>query len=269
MILMCVRNEIDGWALYDPDDSELEHLEYAFWACDEWETGLHFPYRFFNRWCKDEIKPPFSRDEFENSDEIIATLKGFNLDIEKFWWVLLFIYDWTETTFKDCLDVTSHSYGIMLRELLDILGENWSDVTINIRKGRKNIKVYNSIKRTMLEALQDRYKELQARGAENTFCYRGNESFNIEYKTTAYKIYFAAERLKELFRELERRKQLATPTRRKGEIVSYNKMLLFSRIIYLYKYSYNESYWASDEALKSIMKEYKGRVPLTISSVYH
>ena len=62
---------------------------------------------------------------------------------------------------------------------------------------------------------------------------------------------------------------ITKPRKDRNSTVSYNIMLLISRIIYLYRFTKNENFLVSDEPLKGIMKSYKGRVPATISSVYH
>ena len=264
-----VSQLFNGEIFYDPETDEVENMEYIFLLCDELynDNGVHYPYRFFNRQCKGLIKEPFDKDKFLTKYVIVPTLQGFGIDLEKFWWVLLFIYDWTEQTFTNCLDIKSHSYGMLLRDLLDKLGDNWSDVTINIRKGKKNLTVNPSIKRVMLNAVQSELEQLKKRGNDNLVAYRLND-FTQSYTTLSYKIYFATGKLRQLFELLERYKKLIKPKRSKNSIVSYNKMLLFSRIMCLYRYGDKEHYLDSDEALKAVMKDYKGRVPSTISSVY-
>ena len=36
---------------------------------------------------------------FLQETDIIATIKGFGLDVNKFWWAVLFVYDWSNETF--------------------------------------------------------------------------------------------------------------------------------------------------------------------------
>jgi len=50
--------------------------------------------------------------------------------------------------------------------------------------------------------------------------------------------------------------------------VSLNRLLLISRICYLYEFTYNDSFLYSDDSLKGIIKSCKGRMPATYSAVY-
>ena len=50
--------------------------------------------------------------------------------------------------------------------------------------------------------------------------------------------------------------------------VSYNKLLLISRLLYLMRLASNENFKYSDESLKGILKSYKGKIPKTYSAIY-
>ena len=45
-------------------------------------------------------------------------------------------------------------------------------------------------------------------------------------------------------------------------------MLLFARIGYMYRYSANPALLDSDDPLKGIMKDYRGKIPQTLSAIY-
>ena len=189
------------------------------------------------------------------------------MDAEKFWMAVLFIYDWAENQFVKCVDIKSRSHGMLLRELLGKLGDDMGDVTIQIRKGRKNLDVHPMIKRDVIDALHAKLEELKRKGADNLFAYR-SEDFKADYPVLSYKMYFATERLRELFAALERCRRIGKPKRRKGSLVSYNRMLLFARIVYMYRYTDNPAFLDSDDPLKGIMKDYRGKIPQTLSAIY-
>jgi len=117
----------DGSVYFEPEPSETEDLEYVYLLCDDNENGGYYPYRFFNRMCNGLIKAPFSKLQFMNNDEIVSTLEGYELDAEKFWMAVLFIYDWAENQFVKCVDIKSRSHGMLLRELLGKLGDDMGD----------------------------------------------------------------------------------------------------------------------------------------------
>lgn len=257
----------DDSVYFEPEPSETENLEYVYLLCDDYENGGYYPYRFFNRMCNGLIKAPFSKLQFMNNDEIVSTLEGYELDAEKFWLAVLFIYDWAENQFVKCVDIKSRSHGMLLRELLGRLGDDMGDVTIQIRKGRKNLDVHPMIKRDMIDALHVKLEELKRKGADNLFAYR-SEDFKADYPVLSYKMYFATERLRELFAALERCRRIGKPKRRKGSLVSYNRMLLFARIVYMYRHTDNPAFLDSDDPLKGIMKDYRGKIPQTLSAIY-
>ncbi len=51
--------------------------------------------RFLSRMNREVIKPPFTYQAFLDNKDIIATLEGYELDVKKFWFALLYIYDIT------------------------------------------------------------------------------------------------------------------------------------------------------------------------------
>ncbi len=50
---------------------------------------------FVNRYFKGEIKIPKSALEYENKTDLLETIKAFGYDTDKFWYLILFIYDFT------------------------------------------------------------------------------------------------------------------------------------------------------------------------------
>lgn len=50
--------------------------------------------------------------------------------------------------------------------------------------------------------------------------------------------------------------------------MSYNKMLLFARIVYMFRYTDNPAFLDRDDSLKGIMKDYRGKIPQTLSAIY-
>ena len=62
-------------------------------GCDEQTYGdPHTPIRISLLYGK--IKMPFAKSDYLANDDIIATVMGLGLDVEKFWFALVFIYDY-------------------------------------------------------------------------------------------------------------------------------------------------------------------------------
>ena len=57
---------------------------------------------------------------------------GLGLDVEKFWFALVFIYDYVETSFKNCGLVKPASLDKAVQNLFKELGEDFADDDIEI-----------------------------------------------------------------------------------------------------------------------------------------
>lgn len=75
---------------------------------------------FFSRLKNSTIKPPFTYEAFLDNEDIIATLEGYELDVEKFWFALLYIYDITMDFGINAADVSKTDYDILV-EINDYL----------------------------------------------------------------------------------------------------------------------------------------------------
>lgn len=252
----------------DPEgEIQYDLCQYVVEITNEDPAGRFFPHIFWYRLCTGQIKTPFSRNEYMTNEPILSTIKGLGLDVDKFMILMIFIYDWAEEQFAHCIDVQSHSYGIMLKKLLEQIGDG-KDLSITFRCGKRNITVPSIIKRNIVKSLHESMESLRNRQQEHTFIYKFGE-YNESLPVSSYKIYFATEKYLFAFSIMEELGIIKKPRKGRNYSVSYNIMLLISRIIYLYRFTKNENFLISDESLKGIMKSYKGRVPDTISSVYH
>ena len=181
----------DGVVYFDPEPSEMEQMEYVCLLSDDYENGGCYPFRS----------------------------SGLRFDTEKFWMAVLFVYDWAENQFVGCVDIKSHSHGLLLQDLLAKLGDDTSDVTIRIRKGRRNLEVSPMIRQDIPDPLHAKSEALKRKGIDRFYAY-SSEDFKDSFPVSSYKMCFAAERFQELFAALERCGRMVTPKRRKGAIDS-------------------------------------------------
>lgn len=89
---MSIRTDDLGFVFYEADEQEEKELEYVYAITDSWnymgdEVIDTFPRRFWDRVCQEKIKAPFTKEMFLQETDIIATIKGFGLDVNKFWWL--------------------------------------------------------------------------------------------------------------------------------------------------------------------------------------
>ena len=76
--------------------------------------------RFLSRMNREVIKPPFTYQAFLDNKDIIATLEGYELDVKKFWFALLYIYDITMDFGINAADASKTDYDILV-EIEDYL----------------------------------------------------------------------------------------------------------------------------------------------------
>ena len=101
-----------------PQNWSDEAMEYANRLADRinvgWDGENYCPsdwsLRFLVRLNKGLVKAPFTYEAFRDNDDIMATLVGYGLDAEKFWYALLFIYD---ITISFCLNAADASKTVM------------------------------------------------------------------------------------------------------------------------------------------------------------
>ena len=104
---MSIRTDDLGFVFYEADEQEEKEFEYVYAITDSWnymgdEVIDTFPRRFWDRVCQEKIKAPFTKEMLLQETDIIATIKGFGLDVNKFWWAVLFVYDWSIEKFTKC-----------------------------------------------------------------------------------------------------------------------------------------------------------------------
>lgn len=212
--------------------------------------------RFLSRMNRGAIKPPFKYEAFLDNEDIIATLEGYELDVEKFWFVLLYIYDITMDFGINAADASKTDYDILV-EINDYLQNHPQAVLYlsddkELRKSERyetNSPVILVNLRRFVKRELDKYQEVPQLKVwtHDMLCRNYTESLGgSQQRVLMYKLF------KVLF------DTLALPDLRakKGETVSYSKMLLTSRIIYFCRLTANESFTVDSSSLKGVLKQY-------------
>ena len=81
-LLMDENDKIVHWD-FDPMRRELREYVDIACGCDEQTYGIRTP-QFEYRYCTGKIKMPFAKSDYLANDDIIATVMGLGLDVEKF-----------------------------------------------------------------------------------------------------------------------------------------------------------------------------------------
>ena len=212
--------------------------------------------RFLSRMNNDSIDPPFKYEVFLDNENIIATLEGYELDVEKFWFALLYIYDITMDFGINAADASKTDYDILV-EIDDYL-QNHPQAVLYLSDDKELRKSYRyetnspvillNLRRFVKREL-DKYQEAPQLKVwtHDIMCRNYTESLGAaQQQVLMYKLY------KVLFNVFA----LPDLRAKKGETVSYSKMLLISRIIYFCRLTDNESFTVDSSSLKGVLKQY-------------
>ena len=226
-------------------------------------------YTFLRRYFSNEVKQPFTEKEYNDDKLIISTLNGYDIDIEQFWYAVLFIYDITMDT---CHDITKFGKPTktQAQELRNFINARYNIV---ISDGKEKVKINDShIIMTIRNAVDSIIADPEIFD-ESRFI----NPFNApsESYSNTIKAGHAATLFSQLFNFMElptiRRERMGTKKSinlHDRHTDSYSKDLLISRLIYMMKLVDNEAFLYSEDSLKGIIKEYKKRQPHSFGRFY-
>ena len=247
-----------------PQNWNDEAMDYANRLADRinvgWDGENYCPsdwsLRFLNRLNKKLVKTPFTYEAFMNNNDIIATLEGYGLDSERFWYVLLFIYDITMDFGFNAADVRKTDYEILLE--LDNYLQNHPQAVLylsddgNLRKRER----YETNSPLILDSLRRLVQQELGKYTEPPE--QKIHTIDIRYENHTESLASAQQQvlMYRLFKELFYALKLPELRARRGDVVSYSKMLLVSRIIYFCRLTSNESFTLENSSLKGVLKQY-------------
>lgn len=250
--------------------SILTYRFYGLPGCEEdymWEIILR---DFWGRYMRGDIRHPFSKIDYLNNDRysgIRKTVQAYGLDVEMFWYLLLFIYDYVSEKLSEGGHITDLSLTAFANNLIDQIRDSKLDeIEITIKNKGKNIPISAAGKHSIIKMIHAGYDHLY----KNAIMYEINISYlnnNIAYYSESYRMKKAVELYNYAFDYLEKSWNMIH--RKKTAGVSLNKMLLFSRIMHLYHWTNNENFLCDDSSLRGILKAYKNkRIEETYSMTY-
>ena len=234
--------------------------ELDFWQVDCSDTIRSF----LKEYEKEEISCPFTYKKYKDNKDIIDTIEAFGLDVEKFWYAVLFIYWLTQVK---CVKIIERgdTVGEQRKQLIDFLKGIYS-FTITA-EGKKKLEiseplVIKEIRGFLKTALNENEHGL-------------NDSYSLKLNVPAHdflhsskQMFFSTNLYLKLFENLGLPTIRTKETQTENRTVSYNKMLLISRLMFFYGFTKNYNFLDSDESLKGIMKQYRDLEIKTISPKY-
>ena len=251
--------------------SILTYRYYGIEGYDEDTMWFSKLYDFWHRYVAGCIKCKFSIVTYLKDDrysEMRKTIKAFGLDIEQFWYLLLFIYDYVSEKLSNGNTITNTSKTIFAQDLMKQIGDSdVEDVEIIIKNKGKKIPISNIGKMSIITMLLEGYKKLYKDAYGYDFNFPGSN--NIKAFSLSYHMAMAVDMLEYTFNHIDKEWNMIHPDKSAG--ASLNKMLLYSQIMHLYRWTENENFLYDDSSLKGVLKIYKKKLknlPEMVSNSY-
>ena len=246
------------------------------------ETGEQYIYGttalplFIRRYNQNKLYGNFTYEDYIANEDIQNTLKGLGVDIDKFWFLLLFIFDYTCGTCLEGMKATG--IGIeQLTKFAKAIADNHKEInqfgvsfkkpiTVSVKiEGKHQIVIDNAnaigyLATTIVNNLKEieEHPWMQSQQVSMTTDAEEKESVQI---WLFYKIFND-------FFNLSPYNKLFNVRQKKGSTISLSKTLLISRLIYFTKLSTNKNFSEDEFTLKGYIKQYKDKRIDTVNSIY-
>ncbi|BBE18834.1 hypothetical protein AQPE_3003 [Aquipluma nitroreducens] len=212
-------------------------------------------------------------EDYKKDNEIQRILSGFGFDSEKFWYLLLFIFDYS---YGSCIDGVywAESPREQLDKLTDAIDDNTSVIDINgiptfIKEAKLTLKIKGNHSITINNPIAIYYLAFSTDSALKKI--KPDSIMNISTEleqdksiSNSVHIWFFAKMFQAFF-DLH---PLIKIKSSKGENKPFSKKQLISDLIYFTRISKNSELLASDETLKGILNKYKNYKLNTKNSYY-
>jgi len=205
---------------------------------------------FVRAYEKGDISLPFTYEQYLKNEEIIETVEAYGLDVEKFWFAIVFIYWLTEANCINVIKLTE-TQGEQMQKLKDYLNMA-NGFTISV-EGKINLKISDASVISGICGYLDWMLSKNPDGLNDSYSFKLFGQYHDLLPATT-QMWFVAERFMGLFKSLNLPNKRA---KKNNQTVSYNKTLLISRILHLMRLTKNMAFLDSDNSLKGILSECK------------
>lgn len=222
---------------------------------------------FKDRYNSNAFLKKFTYEEYIKNKDIQNLVKHLELDADKFWLLILFIFDYCSSVFHTGKTIKLTAIQ-QLQNLVDIINYRGDDTMIlNFACGKNKFKVDNpDAIRFIKDAIIDYSKRVDVQTLREINIKVEDEKFDSP-SDTAFIAYFA--RMFLLFFCVQPQ---IVAKRKAGAKHSKKEMELVSLLVYFTKLSDNENWFCPEEKyLKAYLKQYKDKwhkFPNNISSIY-
>ena len=277
-----IEKFIDVDNIYDFADRDYEHTDYVWKLAmtimsdiDE-ENEIYCCYSmpiFKKRYNEGLIKMPLTYEDYINNTDIQETIRGIGYDVDKFWFSLLFIWDYCQGECFQVPELTNYSCG-ELSLLAEIIQEHEignrnplneviefdKEIKLNVLIGNKTVltvETANAIKflgNLCKTSCDELFEKMGNDEVAEMFTLRKKGTFTT--RSNSYQIFIFAK----LFNSLFNQWGMPNKTIRSGKNqISYSKQFLISRLIYLTRISDNEEFYYEPTTIKGYISRYKNK----------
>jgi len=231
---------------------------------------------FIRRCNQNKLHGNFTYEDYIAHEDIQNTLKGLGVDIDKFWFLLLFIFDYTCGTCLDGMKATG--IGIeQLTKFAKAIADNHKEInqfgvsfkkpiTVSVKiEGKHQIVIDNENAIGYLAAtIANNLKEME----EHPWMQSQQVSISTHAEEKeSVQIWLFYKMFNDFF-NLEPYNKQFNVRQKKGSTISLSKTLLISRLIYFTKLSTNKNFSEDEFTLKGYIKQYKDKRIDTANSTY-
>ena len=231
---------------------------------------------FVRRYNQNELYGNFTYEDYIANRDIQNTLKGLGVDIDKFWFLFLFIFDYTCGTCLDGMKATG--IGIeQLTKFTKAIADNHKEInqfgvsfkkpiTVSVKiEGKHQIVIDNAnaigyLATTIANNLKEMEEHPWMQSQQVSINTHAEEKESVQI-WLFYKIFND-------FFNLSPYNKLFNVRQKKGSTISLSKTLLISRLIYFTKLSTNKNFSEDEFTLKGYIKQYKDKRIDTVNSIY-
>lgn len=221
---------------------------------------------FAERYNTGQIISPYKYESYIRNGELQDTINGLGLDADAFWLLVMFCFDYACSMCFDSSAIAP-TRGENIESLIKLLPDDKDSkakLTLKTSKGKYEITSHKTIS-LILEWIKRGYEQDKDSIGINTIdINNASELFQPKEESDSVLIWYFAYLLKYFF-DL---KPQFRGKRKKGDIASFNKNLLISKLVYYTQLSKNDNFKYSTDTLKSFFKQYKNKEMKGFSNIY-
>lgn len=219
---------------------------------------------FKDRHNNGTITNRFTYKDYIKHQEIQELIKHLELDADKFWLLILFVFDYCTTQFYQGITMKLTPLEEMSK-LLELISLSGNEMTLNFKSGKLKLEIENpDTINFMSEAIAKHLNESDIKTLRK-LNEKDKEDESVIIKESPFIAYFA-----NMFLRFFSTQSYIRDKRKAGANHSKKEMELVSILVYFTRLSKNESWFCPEEKyLKAYLKQYKGyKYPNNISNVY-